>query len=273
MSNAKMVQGLSISSLQIIIGFVRNTGLIFGQLLGQLISVLYILKSVTKNCKKNNIPKYKQVINIAKAYKNMPMYSTPGAFADTLSLQMPIFMISHFFGTFITGIFSFTFRILNMPSSLISSAISQVLYKKINDAIKYKNYNIIMSLVVKVFVGLLLLILPFAFIIWFFGEDIFSFIFGDEWKHAGELAGILVFAVVIRFSVSPLSSVLLIEQNIKLGVSWQITYLITISITLFFFRNYEIQNFLWIFVIHELLLYLLYFVVILIGVKRLQEIQ
>ena len=76
--------------------------------------------------------------------------------------------------------------------------------------------------------------------------------------------------MVIRFSVSPLSSILSIEKNIKLGVSWQFTYLITICTTLFLFRKAEITTFLWAFVVHELFLYLLYFLIILIGANRLR---
>lgn len=269
MANGKMIQGGSISFFQVFIGFFKSTGLIVGQILGQLLSVIYIYFSSKEKWKGIKRPALKQCLDNAKVYKKMPIYSTPGAFADNLSLQMPIFMISYFFGTYITGIFSFTFRMLNMPSALISAAVSQVLYKKINEAIQDTHYNI-MGFVLKVFSILLALILPFAIFVWLFGEPIFAFVFGEEWRKAGAIASILVIAVVIRFSVSPLSSILSIEKNIKLGVSWQFTYLMTICTTLFLFRKAEITTFLWAFVVHELFLYSLYFLIILIGANRLQ---
>ncbi|OOE38686.1 hypothetical protein BZG06_16120, partial [Salinivibrio kushneri] len=101
----------------------------------------------------------------------------------------------------------------------------------------------------------------------FWGEGLFSFVFGSEWSQAGNFAGYLVIAVAIRFAVSPLSAVLGLEKNIKLGVCWQVLYLFTISVTLYLCSSLSIEHFFIGFVIHEVVLYLIYFSLILKGSK------
>ena len=105
--------------------------------------------------------------------------------------------------------------------------------------------------------------IPFIGFIWFFGEDLFAFIFGEAWREAGVMASILVFKVAINFVVSPLSIVLLLDHNIKLGTFWQFIYFITITLTLYIVSSWPLNDFLMALVIHDIILYSLYFVLIL----------
>jgi hypothetical protein len=86
------------------------------------------------------------------------------------------------------------------------------------------------------------------------------------------MASILVFAVAIRFVVSPLSVVLLLDRNIKLGTLWQFIHFTTITVTLYVFSSWPLNDFLIAFVIHEIILYLLYFIFILKGSKYSEKI-
>lgn len=44
---------------------------------------------------------------------------------------MPVILLTKFYSNSVTGMFSLTFRVLNMPTSIISSAIAQVLFQKV----------------------------------------------------------------------------------------------------------------------------------------------
>ena len=79
----------------------------------------------------------------------------------------------------------------------------------------------------------------------------------------------LVVAVAIRFAVSPISTVLVLEKNIKKGVFWQVLYLCTITPTLYFGSDLAIEQFFLVFVLHEVILYLIYLVLILKGTKAI----
>ena len=54
-------------------------------------------------------------------------------------------------------------------------------------------------------------------IIEFFGIEIFTWVFGIEWKTAGQLTQILIFSYAIKFIVSPLTSVFTALEKIKIS--------------------------------------------------------
>ncbi|MOA43651.1 hypothetical protein D3C78_1658230 [compost metagenome] len=100
------------------------------------------------------------------------------------------------------------------------------------------------------------------------GPDLFALVFGETWRKAGEYATVLIFAVAIRFAVSPLSTVLAMDHNIKIGTLWQMIYFVTITSTLYIFRNAGMETFLLAFTLHEVALYSLYLGFIIFGAKR-----
>lgn len=272
---AKIYQGCSLSGFQLALSTNKTTylGLISGYILGLITATIYLFKVVWKeDCRLlNHVSKTRIITNLFK-YKNFPIYSLWGALFDSAAVQMPIFMLSKFYSSEFTGIFSLTFRTLNLPMVLVAASISQVLFQKITH-LNNTEPEILYKLIIKSFLILFGISLPFLFIIFFWGSALFTLVFGQEWVLSGKFASIIIFAIVIRFSVSPLSSVLALDHNLKLGFSWQITYFCTICSTLYIAAKYNIDIFVLAFVIHEIILYSLYLYLILIGTKRYQRLQ
>lgn len=268
LSYGKITQGISTSAIQCATGFVAlGPGLIIGYVGGLCISLYALCRGVWKS-EKAVLGKLSLGVMLREAhiYRNYPKYSVFGAFADNVSLQMPIFMLTKFFDAHATGIFGLTFRILNLPMTLVASSLSQVLYQKLA-VMQHSEPDAVQGLLVKIFILLLGAMVPVIGIVVLFGEPLFAFVFGEPWRAAGSMASILVIAVTIRFAVNPLSAVLALNQNVRLGVLWQTIYLITITTTLYAFRGEPLDLFLKVFVAHEVLLYSLYFYFILQGAK------
>jgi O-antigen/teichoic acid export membrane protein len=59
-----------------------------------------------------------------------------------------------------------------------------------------------------------------------FGPDLFGFVFGEQWRTAGEYAQILSVLLVFRFVVSPLSYVLLVYGRQRVALVWQVVLVI-----------------------------------------------
>lgn len=252
------------------LGQVHN-GLIYGQILGQFFASIYMVIVVIKTNKSLfRFCSWKSLRLQASAYANIPKYSVIGALADSLASQLPVLTINKIFGSGVTGYFSLTSRVLNLPLAALSGAISQVLFKKVADS-SLTNPERIKPLLIKLHLALSGLMLPFIalFLIW--GGSIFTLVFGEAWRQAGDMASIIVFAVAVRFSISPLSTVLAMQQNVRLGASWQLIYVITLAITFFIFRDASIQALLVAFVCHEVVLYYFYFFLILKGADKLVE--
>jgi|688.fasta_scaffold121132_2 O-antigen/teichoic acid export membrane protein len=261
----KVNQAASTAAVQVSagLGAIGSAGLILGNILGQLIALLTLIKKSSGDYKKNfRKVKYAQIKLNAIHYQKLAKYSTFGSLADNTSLQMPILVISKFYDMMQTGMFSLTFRVLSLPTSLLSNALSQVLFQKVSK-MHHDSPSKIKAVILKLFFILLVIMIPFIGFIGLFGEDLFVIVFGESWRVAGEMAAILVVAVAIRFAVSPLSSVLALDHNVKIGVLWQFIYLITITTTLFYFSSFSIDSLLYAFVVHEVLLYLLYLLLIL----------
>jgi O-antigen/teichoic acid export membrane protein len=101
---------------------------------------------------------------------------------DTFSINSIVLLLSYFFSDAVTGAYSFSLRILSIPTIVIGASIGQVFFQKISEA--YGNEEKITGMIVKTWKVLFMIgILP-TLILFFFGEDLFKFVFGDKWAEA-----------------------------------------------------------------------------------------
>lgn len=267
-----VLQSFSTVLIQIILGFKQfgSLGLIVGSILGSLFALLFIVKKSVEFSKDKSLREFDRLLNLAKRYKKFLIVSSWGALLDTISVQLPIFFITKMYSTDITGIFSFTFRIINLPMALISNSIMQVFLKEVTELHRRKPEKIT-KIVIKVTSALLIIVTPMVVILFCWGGNLFSIVFGYKWNGAGAIAGTLSVAAGIRFIVSPLSSVLIIEKHINKGVLWKAFYFLSSLVMLSTATRLPFNEFLKIFVIHELILYILYFLIILYAARAEEE--
>lgn len=247
---------------------VLGLGLVVGNVAGQAVAsfFLYIknrglrLSEVDGNALNCSYP------SIAKQYKQMPLFGLPGALLDTTALQFPILFMTKIFESSVVGYFSLVFRVLSIPARLISGVLSKLLLKQVsNIANSTTDSEATIMLILKSSIYLTLSISPLVIAMQVWGEELFAYVFGYDWKTAGSMASILVYAVAIRFIVSPLSSVLAMKQHMLKGFCWQLLYFITLASTLIWASSKPFQDFLFFFVVHELVLYSIYLAVILLA--------
>jgi O-antigen/teichoic acid export membrane protein len=242
-------------------------GLILGNLVGQLTGTLVLAIRSWKELK-IKIPDVsrERITENAREYKNFPLFSTWGALFNTAGTQMPVVIISRFYGLTTGGLFSLTFRVLSMPISLISGAFYNVLLQRVTQ-IHNEEPEKLVGFILRAGLFLAVLSLPIIIVMVLWGEPLFVFVFGENWAEAGQMAAILSVAVAMRFTVSPLSSVLALNHNVKTGVFWQTLYFFTLATTLLLASKYDMETFLRIFVVHEIVLYGLFFGLIMSGAR------
>lgn len=274
-ASANIMQTITSNTVQLVAGSFSSLGvvaLVAGIVMGNIVTSSYLLKKFWNENRRSIMFLSKDRLKKnAVLYSKFPKYSMIGALANCAASQMPIFLLTSFFTAEITGIFSLTLRTLSLPMALVTAAISQVLFARIV-SIHNQNPLIVRSYIVKVAGLLSALMLPFIIVCWLFGEALFVFAFGEAWRQSGQFAAILSFAVAIRFVVSPLGAVLALEHNLRLGVIWQIIYFGSVTTTLYLFRGADIVTFFRVFVVHELALYSLHFIFILVGTKNIGKV-
>jgi O-antigen/teichoic acid export membrane protein len=179
-----------------------------------------LLKNITKD--KALISKISKIkmIALARRYKDFPKFTLWAGLLNTSSTQLTNILISSMFSVKTLGFYSLTQRLLAMPSALIGNSISQVLFQEASKEKQNTNYiNISFYSTLK---KLIFISLPSFFILYFIVEDLFAFVFGEEWKIAGTYAKILIPLFAISFIVSPLTILNQVNKKNKLGMQWQI---------------------------------------------------
>ena len=224
--NATIIKSIVLAVVQLSIGFIKQgaSGLINGQILSHFFANTRLLKNIIKD--KILISKISKVkiIALAKKYKNFPKFSMWAGLANTLSTQLTNILITLFYSIGTLGFYSLVQRVLAMPSTLIGGSIGQVFFQeaskeKQQTGTATRSFN---STLKKL---LLLGIVPFG-MLYFTVEELFAFIFGEEWRIAGIYAQIMMPLFYIRFFVSPLTTMNIIFPKNHIGLYWQIGLLI-----------------------------------------------
>lgn len=175
---------------------------------------------------------------LAKRYIDFPKYSLPSDFINRFTNQLPVFMLSAYSGPAIVGVYNLTIRMLGLPISLISSAVSAVFRQKATeDFHRLGNCKDIFIKTLKSLVALS--ILPFL-ILMIFGPDIFALVFGEKWREAGVFGRILGTLFLFRFFVSPLSFLFYLRQKIKEDLFWHLWMLV--SNVIIFYLGFEVLH-------------------------------
>jgi lipopolysaccharide exporter len=188
-----------------VMGFGNVFNLIFGSVFGSLVANLQMLFDMLRHDFRQIAGNFslKRLIEDAKSYKEFPIYGIPAILLNSLSSNVPIFILSFFFSTSIVGYYGFGFRVLRMPMDLIGVSIYQAFLPRAAQA--YKDGNLI-GIVRFTYEKLIKLsVFPLA-VLAFSGGPIFSLIFGDQWRVAGEYIQIMSLYVIFWFIANPISS-------------------------------------------------------------------
>lgn len=266
MSTNRIMQGSVTASGQLAFGYggVSSVGLIGGFIIGWLTALLFAARSY--NCKSFPM-QLSSVVSQAKLYRDYPRVSAPGALLDCASVQAPIFFLTRGYEAATVGFFSLAMRAISAPASIIGSSIGQVYFQKISVLVHTSSEEVFPEVIKsakKLAILAVAVFLPFIF----FGSEIFEFIFGEKWRVAGDYVKIISPALLVRFIVSPLSTIFLATGNVRLGTIWQLIYFISTIIVLISLQGKNISTFLAGFVINEIIMYLIYFYFILRASKN-----
>lgn len=275
LATSRAAQGIAGGTAQCGLGYasLHGMGLILGWFLGQAAGLAMLLRT--------NLPSlwagarhisWQRLAANARIYRRFPLLSTWGCVLGSGGSMMALLIISHTFSATITGLFSFTLRVLALPLFLISNAIAQVLHQRIA-RMNNEEPARILSYVLRAALVLGVIAVPFVIVLAMFGVELFTIVFGPAWAEAGKYAGLLSLAVGIRFIVSPLTAVLSLDHNVKSCVQWQVLYFVSVTTTLSLGSHLHIDDFLKLYVAHELVLYSIYFYVIIQAARRRPETE
>ena len=260
LAKANVMKSIALAVVQLGVGFVKAGafGLISGQVVSQIVSNTKLFLNIKRMKLLSKITKVK-IIALGRRYIDFPKFSMWAILANTLSTHLTNILISSFFSVATLGFYSLVQRLLGMPSSLIGNSIGQVFFQ---EATKEKQET---GKAIKTFNNtvkkLLIIGIPSFGILFFIVEDLFAFVFGEEWRVAGVYAQIAVPLFFIRFIVSPVSTLISVFNKQKYELFLNVVLILS-SLIIFFIPaifNFKFTYYLYIYMLVITVEYCIFF--------------
>lgn len=228
----RILQSTGTASTQLSFYFIiKSAGLILGQLIGQLIALIYFVNVYVTKDKKNYKMSRIKTIAIARRYRKFPQIDVPTSFLNLAANQSPNILLVTLFSTGVGGFYYLTQRVLQAPITLISKSILEVFKQKASEDFAKKGHC--REIYKKTFLSLLLITSFPSLILFFWVQDIFAIIFGEEWREAGEYAQLLIPALFFRFIANPMGFMFYIAEKQIWNLLTMICLFIGIMMSLF----------------------------------------
>lgn len=254
---------------QIVFKFLKITnGIIFGDIIGHISNIISGCFQANKSGLKLSslsLNKLKYVIN---KYSDFPRYNVIPSFMSACSFLLPAILINKFYSAEYTGYFDLSKLLLSIPLALISTSISSVLLQIIAE--KYRENKSIMSELKPVIYLIAGIGIAEIIIIVFFGILMFRLLFGVQWGFSGEISKVLVWSYALNFIVASFSAIFISMDKIKLLSIWQVFYFLSI-LSLILFKNLPFIDFIKVYVLIEVICYLLVIGLMIFVVSRYER--
>jgi len=195
-----------------IIGFLKS-GLILGLILGQFASMLTLFVFLFKKTDFKPNFNFSELKAILFKYKDIPLFNTLISFLNTLSNQLPLFLLSRFFGTSAAADYGIANRILNTPLNLVSSSVGQVFFQESSNINNKKGdlHKLVKSIYKRLFkIGIIPLIIAAIFT-----PFIFKSLFGEQYISSALMVQIIIPWVFLGFLTQPVSSLFTVLKKQK----------------------------------------------------------
>ncbi|MEN8703554.1 MAG: oligosaccharide flippase family protein, partial [Polaribacter sp.] len=232
-SKGLLVKSSTMSATQIATGYSTygTLGLIPGMLLGNLLQLVYLLKTSFNSIQVlfKNVSLSKMIL-LAKKYKDIPIFNSMINLTNNLSNELPVLLITKYFGLTSSGIYGLAVKFMRAPIGVVQQSVNQVFFNKATKI--YNDQGNLYELVLKTAKHLLLIsvvIFSPLFILSFYLE----FLFGEGWTNVGLYARILIPWLFFAFLSNPLNSLILILNKQKIMAVLDFTLLVFRFLALF----------------------------------------
>lgn len=239
LSKNKVLQNSTTVAVSYLGGIAKTgtIGLIYGFILGYLISILGIIRTISSDIRKNIlILKKVDFIKVIKEFKSFPLFLVPFTLINTFTVNILIFILGSNYDVDTIGFYNQANKVINYPLMLVTISFSTVFYQRLSISERKKKiyvYSLLFN-----FVLASIILTPFIF----WGEEIFGFVFGDQWIIAGKMAKYLIPISVAGFAARNVSDVYSVTNSNHLLLIWQIFFLIGSILTIYIFSNSSIYT-------------------------------
>ena len=207
-------------------------GMIIGTIIGQgLTSLMFLGQAGKEDWMLRRDVSWARMRSLMIRYKKFPLFSIPADMVNAVSSQMPVFIMSIFFGPAVVGFFSLTQRVLWAPTSVVAAAFSDVFKQQASrDINAMQNCR---RLWLKTAAQLATIVILPGIVLALWGPQLFGLVFGERWAEAGKYARVMVPMFCLSLVASPLSGTLYVAEKQHADLLWQIGLLVSTGLGLY----------------------------------------
>ena len=205
----------------------------------------------------------------ARTYAEFPKYAFISNLLNAFVLSALTFQIFAKFSIQEVGYAELTQRMLTVPSALIGVSLGQIILQRVSVA--YHNKTSILKLFKGFLLFGILVAIPFFITIYFWGPQIFGWVFGKEWLLSGIYAKSLIVSSSFLIIISPLGQILIGLHRIKMNSLWEIgKFLIIVS--LFVVNFSSVGDYLKVYNLLLIGIYLSYLIIIVLSIRNYEKL-
>ena len=188
-------------------------GRILGSVTGLALANLSMLRGLRGDALLFKTVTTRRMRDLAIRYKEFSLFGTAGSLANSMSWELPAFMIGLFFSSTVLGYYALAMMAVRMPMMMVGTAVSQVFFQKASEEMNLTGG--VQTVVQEIHTRLISIsIFPFIILI-ILAEGLFTFAFGANWLIAGTYARILTPWIFAVFIFSPISALFVVMERQK----------------------------------------------------------
>lgn len=207
---SKVIKTLSYSIMQIVFGVFGYlvTGLIYGLLLGQALSTLYLLIILFAKTNFELKLNRSEIFLYLKKYKDIPFFNTLISTTNTLSQQLPVFLLLRFFGTGPVSWYGVANRVVSTPVSLIGQSVAQVFFRE-SSILNQQGKSLQQFVKTTTWRMFKMAIVPFVILL-VTAPWLYAFLFGEQYREAGYMTQLIIPWIFLGFITLPVGHIFVV---------------------------------------------------------------
>lgn len=189
-------------------------GLVVATVVGGGVAIIFFVKDYfNSKCLDGFQRSKKKIYVLSKKYSDFPIYNLPHMLLDHGRELLVAFFVVVYFDQTVFGSYDHSFRMLKLPLALIGTAMGQVFFNRCSRL--YSEHKALFPMLKRTTLQLFLIsIIPFS-VVFMFGEDLFLWVFGDQWGLSGRISELLAPWLMINFVASPISTIPMVVEKQK----------------------------------------------------------
>ena len=205
LSMSTISRSVGVAAAQVAAGMIGMgvDGLVLGMIFGTVVGAIIIAWQLIRY----DLPSLRLVINraamksLAKQHLDFPLYSMPQALLSTTTVTVPSILLTALFSPHVAGLYWFTYRLFEMPITLLGDATRRVFYQRAAEL--YHKGEDLTDIFIRTTGGLTAMVALPVIVMFVAGQWIYAVAFGEMWREAGVFAQWIVIWWAMRFISLP----------------------------------------------------------------------